>query len=450
LADRIVGLNDRINCADQKIQFRIFRWDTITIPTAFAFFSSVFPSIRVTEQRRGTIRVSPNWGVLNHFENAIELENIVCDTERTVEFSRLSVHSKQMIVEKLARFKILTADGLDDNQIPAAIGVFRNEYLADEDSNDTNYVNGRILMGLNDAREEEWRRSVYYERVNQDNERRYYIRLGVRPIIPRFNMQGTAVPQNVFTAGDWGELPLPLFTTHTLEQRGCAVAFVANMSYTHQKRLLALGLLQEEDPIINPRTIVHDPVENEPLEIYFDTGGRIIWENPLSTWLTQLNLPGLHRSHIQRRSTQSVAGSDFQFTVHEIDPPLAEQMFNTEYMYNEDYQFYIGIRIFVAGTPGGNRWGQHWVGVNELVMRNVDVTVTDPDTNVETTTPTPTLFYRISPTSAHEWTLGTGGNNNRGNIGWQVVENQEGRAPDIYVPLSEVLEYRIFQIPQNN
>jgi len=135
---------------------------------------------------------------------------------------------------------------------------------------------------------------------------------------------------------------------------------------------------------------------------------------------------------------------DSQITVFTyVDALEPERMFDEEFMNNpQNNQFYVAIRIFVTGDPETVA-NQHWVGVNELVTRNVRTTIIDPDTGDTTTTDIPTLFYRISPTSIHD----RGNFGNRVHRGWCFWPNATD-PQDIYVPLSEVVEYRIFQIPQ--
>jgi hypothetical protein len=92
-----------------------------------------------------------------------------------------------------------------------------------------------------------------------------------------------------------------------------------------------------------------------------------------------------------------------------------------------------------------------YLGACELVTfpAGTMVTVTNPTNGkaTEESLTVATQYYRISPTSGNDNQRGgavnEGVTNNRGVRGWQV------RQGEIYVPLSEVVAYRILQIPQH-
>jgi len=458
LATRIIELNRRINDPGA----RIWNHNAIIIPTAFTFFSSVFPLVRTYEGGTGTIRTSPEWGRLNNLQNAIELENIAANPDRVVEFNNLSPDSQRLIVEKLHEFKIHSAN---DANVPQAIRVFKIEYLGrgrNEEGGEEEVdgaIDHEVLNGINDAVTETWRRTVYYERVTVsdggNDTRRYFWRLGVRPIIPRFNQQGT--PWLTHEGGDWGNTRIPRTDSvrereRTMHDAGCAVALVANMTYTQRERLIALGRIPEEERniLINPGTIAQnrncasDVPSRTP--VYFNTAGGIIWHEPVRTMIR--NFPELrgdtsfsehsrpprrfiwHVNADDTRGAQFVNGTAFPGYVDTLEP---ERMLEDDFMNNQNNnQFYVAIRIFVFGAPETVAAGQHWVGVNELVERRNPATGDD------------TLYYRISPTSINDRNNGA----NRGGRGW-LYWPTDVEPQDIYIPLSEVVEYRIWQIPQN-
>jgi RHS repeat-associated protein len=96
---------------------------------------------------------------------------------------------------------------------------------------------------------------------------------------------------------------------------------------------------------------------------------------------------------------------------------------------NSTTDYYVGINVNYSGTTGNS--GDHWVGASELVTRSDGG-----------------QYFRISPTSASDWVLGTNTNingNNRGGRGWQTDTNAQGQITDIYVPLDQVKGYIIIQ-----
>jgi hypothetical protein len=457
LATRIIALNEGIN--DPNV--RIWGLNYIIIPTPFNFLSSVFPVVRLTDRRIVTLRTSPNWGALNNLQYAIELENIAAGIHDPVEFADLSDDAQSLIVEQFHRFKIHSSN---DEDIPEAIKVFRREFLGSERNNLTTMIDPELLHGINDAREEEWCRSVYYERVtvsaDGNDTRRYYPRLGVRPIIPRYNQQGTNVPQNVFIAGNWGGTTTIGNSDFLMRRYGCVVAFVANVAYTHIKRHLAITESPDETLTNDDGIPLIDPLVITTTNDYFHNNANMI------NWAAPLNTLG------------------FGFPAHETVPRdnnLTEAVIQfNRWMNNDDdtIQCYIAIRFFITGVPdiGDPRIGssQHWVGVNELVVfpMGTSVIFTDPvpninpDTNAATTIrtnlvlPADTLYFRISPTSENDFNQGTAVRpdgiavtehatltlNNRSARGWQFRPNGTG-SHDIYVPLTQVIEYRIIRIP---
>jgi len=132
----------------------------------------------------------------------------------------------------------------------------------------------------------------------------------------------------------------------------------------------------------------------------FNGNGAIIWVRPLREW----NIT-LHRR---------------------VDAPLTVDAFN-EFMDHPTPRYYIAIRIFITGNPGDEK-GEHWVGASEIV----------PLDNPK--------YVRISPTSENDWEEGTPVGrsiNNRNVRGWRVEDG------NIYVPLDEVVGYRVFKLPEN-
>jgi len=484
LADRIVSLNvTRINDRYERIPFCFRYGDTITIPTVFEFFSSVFPTIRITEACRGTIRTNPQWGVLDRFHNIMELEEIVCNTDSVVEFNTLSEASKGMIRQALHDFRIYTSPDIyagedepnqdelndsDEHYIPRAIRVFQNEYRRlnpATTANDARFgrINSETLLEMNEALQltatgtPSWQRSVPYERVtvlaNGNDTRRYFPRLGVIPVTPKFNMSGVTgeLGNSInFTSGEWGSDPVPRLMSADgvqldMATAGCAVAFTANMAYTHIKRLVAIrgeelqGLSPYNDngePIITPGVIAeNDRAEPPPhtlsAPVYFDGDGNIYWHRPIATLLHPYGL---------------------SFPYFDASPPTAS--FN-DWLNPENQQRYVAILIFIRGSHPA-RTGQHWVGANELVTfpRHTVITVTASNGDIATEPlATDTQYFRISPTSIND--LRRGGavtstvRNNRGVRGWQFRPNADNPR-DIYIPLSEVIAYRSFILPQGN
>jgi len=214
-------------------------------------------------------------------------------------------------------------------------------------------------------------------------------RQGVIHITPRFNQQGSDA-RNA-SPGDWGALIIP-GTARRMSEAGCAVALVANIAFTH-----------------NPQTTV-TPETIRANDNYFSFGS-IRWVDPL-TGIT---------IHSPNNWSADRAANDNNF------PNTFADRFNDELMAHETPRYYVAIRIFVTGAPG-TRSGQHWVGASEIVPRRG------------------AQYVRISPTSSNDWEAGTNAGdananrNQRGQRGWEVDNN------NIYVPLNEVVGYRIFRL----
>jgi RHS repeat-associated protein len=118
--------------------------------------------------------------------------------------------------------------------------------------------------------------------------------------------------------------------------------------------------------------------------------------------------------------------SGYNVTVAERqDGQLSASRFNG--LVNSAADYYVGINVNYSGTTGNS--GDHWVGASELVTRQDGG-----------------QYFRISPTSASDWIMGTNttnGSNNRGGRGWQTDVNAQGQVTDIYVPLDQVKGYII-------
>jgi hypothetical protein len=422
-----------LNGIEGGINGQISRATTsITIPTFTAFYRAVFPAINTIENPSGQIRVDPQNGVLNRLNFMDALERIVQNPgDRGVAFTNLNDNEAQRRIEEiLEAFRIYTVSTEANGQAPqhrSAIRIFQNEFIGrNRNNNDINLsgeLNPETLLAMNRAVEEDWQRIAPYEMVtilaNGNDTRRYYPRLRTRPVIPQFTQQGA-----------WGAISIPgLFNAlgeeRTVANAGCAIAFVANMVHTHRERLIAGGRLPEEsrNTIINPGTIAQTPA-------YFDQG-RIFWSRPVRTLLRPLV----------------------------NDTPFPDFFPNIGNMTELPIQYYIAIRIFVSGNfgtrPADGFTGEHWVGVKELVTFPVRtrVTTSAPVNGVAPTVllTAPVQYYRISPTSEHDLIPGVAvvanTHNNRGVRRWQFRQN--GNNPlEIYIPLSEVIEYRIFRIPR--
>jgi hypothetical protein len=417
--------------------------DSITIPTSIYFFRRAFPTFNIAEGRQFQARIDPNIGILKRLGFVEEIENIVRFPGVSIPFNSLYEESRVQIRRALHEFKIYTFPSIlnppervtlaeERRDVSAAVQVFQREYMGarEEDDLHGNFDRDTLLM-MNDGLAERWRRSVPYERVQTDNTRRYYVRLGVRPIIPRFNQQSSAW----FGFPDWGDtagVTIPRVGRNGLPvySDGCAVAFVANMAFTHRQRLIAVGALPEPAPHINRITLAEDTDLITPRTITgipgaFNANGGIFWHLPLRPLSPLFPVAHHHRRRnvwhiVDGREVQQDHG--FQFPPMDFDADWLDRFMNNA----ENNEFYIAIRIFVDGDPQTVN-SQHWVGVNELVMRNG------------------ASFYRISPTSINDRISNAA---NRAGRGWQFWPN--GNNPtDIYIPVSEVVEYRVFQIPQN-
>jgi len=384
----------------------------ITIPTSISFFRYAFPTFNIIESRQGQVRIDPNIGVLNRLDFLDELE-IIVRRNMTIDFMHLSTDPRRRIVEALHTFRIYTAASIhsphpqgtpNDNlvEVSEAIRVFQHEYMGYNAENRTGSLDRYTLLLINQALTERWQRSPFYERVNPvTNARRYFIRLGVRPIIARFNQQGTANPVHGTVDGPWGgdEVFIPGLG-QTVRHSGCAIVLVANIAFTHGSRT------------IDPLTIRNN-------DDNFTAGGGLIWSNPLRASWPSFSDPEMGSSQ------------------------LTAAKFN-RFMNNASSQVYVGINVNHLGPTGSDSVLPHWVGASELVTINVNVT--DPETGA--ITPTPTQFFRISPTSSDDLIMGTStsvNGNNRSGRGWRAVTNENGQS--IYVPLSQVRGYRIFTIP---
>ena len=432
LISKIIDLNKNTK-GYAKVPFECKK---ITIPSANVFFSSVFPTIDTTKQRTGTIRVNTHYGVLSELDYAAELENIVDNHDMVVEYMALAEETQVCINEALGRFKIYsvpTEQEDDDPQVTVAIRVFQNEYMGIQLDETTGTLDYETLLQINLALTEEWTRFPYYERVDQTDYTRYYFpQLKIRPIVPRFNQQGD--PWLDFPGGDWGDEPLPLRPQNeqrTLTQAGCAVAFVANMAFTHRQRLIANGSLPALTPGINHITLEEDQNLVTPgtivgVENNFDTGGIIFWNRPLLAFSPTFPLPPSNQTYRPRRWNENI--STLQVTG---EPQLAANWLEANLNARQG-QFYVAIRIFTTNAfPHAT--GQHWVGLNEVVIRGGNT------------------FYRISPTSVND----RGHFADRAGRGWQFLPAPAPANPggphndpiDIYIPATEVAEYRIFAIP---
>jgi hypothetical protein len=184
-----------------------------------------------------------------------------------------------------------------------------------------------------------------------------------------------------------------------MSEFGCAVALVANVAFT-----------QDPQTTITPETI-------RAVRGNFNSNGAIYWALPLSQWhIKHTNNPKHNLRGDRTRGDQ------------EFPNTFAERF--EELMSHPTPKYYVAIRIFVRGEAGympeDDITGQHWVGASELVPR------VDP------------RYVIISPTSRNDWDMGgavTLRDNNRGVRGWRVENG------NIYVPLSEVVGYRIFSLP---
>jgi hypothetical protein len=389
----------------------------IKIPTGIDFIRGLFPDFDVLVDRTSSVRIgNREWKLLNGFDNNIELVEFVINHYHTRRI--LPPNALELIRNVLHTFKIATLE--PNAPLSDAVAVFQREYIRRE----ADYCDGEIdwitVLLMNQALEEEWHRSPFYERVNPvTNARRYFIRLGVRPITAQFNQQGTEYRGTV--AGPWGNRNIPRLGGN-MRAFGCAVTLVANIGHTHRTRGIATGAMAADSTEITPETIrINDKADDNGG--YFTNVGGIWWIRPLKTSWPLFPNPILEKGQ------------------------LSATIFNS-HMDNTDSQFYVGINVYHTGIGETDDSWPHWVGVNELVTRNVNVTVTDPDTNISTTTPTPTQFFRISPTSENDWVMGTStvaGGNNRGGRGWQTRPVQN--PVDIYVPLNQVKGYLIIRIP---
>jgi len=428
---RLISMIEKLNGIQRAIPWNM---SEIKIPTGIDFIRAVFPDFDVMVDPTSQIRVSNRpWRLLDAFNNQIDLVEFVLFPRRSAD--SLSEEALGLIRNALHDFKIATLT--PNEQMQDAVTVFQREYIRREEGCCDGVIDWITVLLMNQARLGGWQRSVYYERVNQQtNERSYFVRLGIRPIIPRFNMQADAWLG--FPDGNWGGedsvLPRrPQNDPRSLRRAGCAVAFVANMAFTHRQRLIATGRLPEPAPSVDPVTLEGDPALITPgtiagVEDYFDVGGVIFWNQPLLAFSPTFPLPPTNGQYRPRRwrentTTLQIVGES-QLAANWLEANLNARQ----------GQFYVAIRVFTSNVfPRAT--GQHWVGVNEVVMRGDNT------------------FYRISPTSINDRVSGQGGNNNRRNRGWlfsPAPANSGGPHDDpidIYVPATEVVEYRIFAIP---
>jgi hypothetical protein len=315
----------------------------------------------------------------------------------------------------------------DAAHIPEAIRVFQIEnmlFSPDNNSGRFGNINSETLVAMNDALSGRWHREQYFEGVHHvaPYNTRYFIRQGVVPIVPRFNQQGTDANGNAVAGWNWRNTFIPRLRVNGERRRmyrsGCAVAFVANIAFTHRERLIGSGINAAILPQITPGDIVVNDycVSDVPRRspVYFYTNGHIFWAAPLNTLVAQI---------------------DGSFALTDRDPRdnpsrLEPRRFN-ELMNDLTHQYYVGINVNTLGLPANNSGLDHWVGASAIVLRNA------------TGTGIPSLFYKISPTSENDWINNT---NSAARVarGWQHDGN------NIYVPLTQVRNgFRIFRIPQN-
>jgi hypothetical protein len=217
---------------------------------------------------------------------------------------------------------------------------------------------------------------------------------GVIHIIPRFNQQGTPRVASGTVAGTWGGLRIARDQGRTgllMSEWGCAVTLVANIAFTH-----------DPQTTITPETIRQNSNSTDPNKTYF-TGDGFIW------WIRPLHSLGFRNRHIDA-----------------INARLSAAEF-TKYMDDTENQYYVGINVNTTGTTG-NSTTDHWVGASNLATL---------DDGIE--------YFRISPTSASDWTMRNpnGTQTGRAARGWRVENG------NIYVPLTQLrIGYRVFTLPQ--
>jgi len=401
----------RLNWQIVSSEVRIRITSEIRIPTAYEFFSSFFPTIDLTIERRGTIRLKTCAnGVLDQFHYAIELENIVGNPERTFEFAGLTEDSQMLIRDAFHTLRIYTSpNNSETDRIQDAIRVFEEEYMQRLPDYRTGMIDSELLMEMNAALPEDgWRRDPYFSGVHENppHDTRYFLRQGVIPITPRYNQQAT----HYFgaTPGDWGDETTIGSTEYLMSAAGCAVALVANIIVTQRER--------EASPPLGVMAIT--PLQIATTNEYFDIDGLIDWPMPL-------------RAH-----WPSLVFKDIRSVLTATD-------FNN-LMNHPTNQHYIAGHVFISGATNTHTRGSHWVGISELVVRNAS----NPATGVVA----PALFYRISPTSQNDWRPGVAMSdvitNHRNARGWQRHPN-DTNPTDVFIPVNAVRGYRLFSIAQN-
>jgi hypothetical protein len=330
-----IGENERLNSG--ALRGGKIRHDaqTLIVPTAVMFYRGALPHLRITTCRTGQVRIDPNLGVLTELGRLEELETIVW-RNTNIDFFHLHTDSRERIVKALHTFRIYTATSIHDPHpggvpndnleiISAAIRVFQLEAIRINPSitNFLERVNRTTLLGINQALVDGWRRDPFIEGIHENppHASRYFIRRGVVPLTARYNQQARAWLG--FPEGNWGGPTdfIPKTDQVPVEERGCAIALVANIAFTQDPRTT-----------ITPLTIIRD-------DDNFLPGGDIFWTRPLPR---RWNI-----TSDERRANTA----------------LPARLFN-ELMSDIAFQYYVAINVNYFNTTR-----PHWVGASELVRR---------------------------------------------------------------------------------